>query len=179
MKYYNKNGSRMCSLYRLTEQFDFCNEKNLEITSSLLESQLFQPIWEIFHNKSLIIESLLAKTITLDNIKSDPDLFYQLNMCHISVEYFYRFYSNYFEAKTLKNLVNLAFAVYIMYKIFPIDCATEIETNEEFQKYQVVMTSLNWSFRTDNRELMLNGLNQLDQFKNKYQKVNLRPVFVK
>ncbi len=54
---------------------------------------LFQPIWEKLHNFSLVVQSLVNKSIVLDQIKSDLILFYQMNVCYLSIEHVYMFYN--------------------------------------------------------------------------------------
>ncbi len=63
--------------------------------------------------------------------------------------------SSYFQAKTLKNLVNLSFLIYLLYKLLAIEDipspVASIDVNIEFKKYQIIVASLKWSFRTENK----------------------------
>lgn len=54
--------------------------------------ELFQPLWEKFHNLSLSVQSLLTDTNTKIYIKNESTSFFQILVSHVSICNFKQFY---------------------------------------------------------------------------------------
>jgi hypothetical protein len=189
LDYFNLNGLKLSNLYKL------CSEKlnNSSTTEAQQQQQqqelidnfsIFQPIWEKFY--------YLSEINDLTSIKNNEKMYYQLMISYSSINYFKQLYeiclteSNTNNNNNNNNLNGLTLSIYLLYKLFDLDSLDVNNDENEIKKYNYLKFNLKNIFHNLNNNInnnnnseviMKNGLNQLNEFKIKFDLINQELMF--
>jgi rRNA-processing protein FCF1 len=176
LDYFNINGLKLSNLYKLCSQ-KLNNSSLEEQTSQLIDNfSIFQPIWEKFYNLSEIND--------LTSVKNNEEMYYQLMISFSSINYFKQLYEICLtESNTNNNnnnLNGLTLSIYLLYKLFDLDKLDVNNDENEIKKYNYLKYNLKNIFHNlnnNNEVIMKNGLNQLNEFKIKFDLINQQLMY--